>query len=151
MFNSGAMAHFSDANLCQATATGAALRGPVPPTNRQQTIKKPDRRPGDQAPDLQFLVAGQDLNLRPLGYEPSGTVQHTPVPRAPARHRPAASGTSSQADCTTAASQTSRQNTMLATAMIPAGLPRSQLLTALRAMAGYLIHTAGPATSAPGT
>src|SRR5512140_1763370 len=31
---------------------------PVPPTNRQRMIKRPDRLPGDQAPDLHLLVAG---------------------------------------------------------------------------------------------
>jgi len=53
------------------------------------------------------------MNPRPLGYEPSGTVQRSPVPRAPVRHRPAAGGTFSQTVSTTAPSQTSRQNSML--------------------------------------
>jgi hypothetical protein len=37
---------------------------PVPPTNHQRMIKRPDRRPGDQAPDLYFQVAGGGMNRR---------------------------------------------------------------------------------------
>ncbi len=33
-----------DADLCQSSAQRAALRGPIPPTNGQQTGKRPDRR-----------------------------------------------------------------------------------------------------------
>jgi len=44
------------AALCRSRAESAAIRGPVPPTNHQRMIKRPDRRPGDQAPDLHFLV-----------------------------------------------------------------------------------------------
>jgi hypothetical protein len=43
------------------------------------------------------------MNPRPLGYEPSGTVQHSLVPGVPVRHRPAAGATSSQAVSTKAA------------------------------------------------
>lgn len=35
-----------------------AGRGAIPPTSRQRTIKGPDRRPGDQAPDLHSLGSG---------------------------------------------------------------------------------------------
>ena len=49
---------------CLSLAQRAALRGPVPPTSGQRMIKRPDRRPGDQAPDLHFLVAG-------AGFEPA--------------------------------------------------------------------------------
>ena len=37
------------------------------------------------------------MNLRPLGYEPSGTVQHSPVPCGFVQYRPAARGTFRQA------------------------------------------------------
>ena len=61
-------------------------RGPIAPTNRQQTGKRPDRRLGDQASDLHFLVAG-GMNLRPLGYETHDA--RPPCPgRARASHRP---------------------------------------------------------------
>ena len=52
------------ADVCQSRAESAAIRGPIPPTNRQRMIKRPDRRSGDQAPDLHFLVAG-------AGFEPA--------------------------------------------------------------------------------
>jgi hypothetical protein len=54
----------SDADACQSRTGRAMLTGQIPPTNRQRTIKKPDRRPGDQAPDLHLLVAG-------AGFEPA--------------------------------------------------------------------------------
>jgi hypothetical protein len=38
--------------------------GQICPTNRQQMIKRPDRRLSDQASDLHFLVAG-------AGFEPA--------------------------------------------------------------------------------
>ena len=37
------------------------------------------------------------MNLRPLGYEPSGTVQHSSVPSGFVQYRPAAGGTFRQA------------------------------------------------------
>jgi hypothetical protein len=43
--------------------------GPVPPTNRQRMIKRPDRLPGDQASDLNLLVAGAGFEPATLGYE----------------------------------------------------------------------------------
>ncbi len=45
------------------------------------------------------------MNPRPLGYEPSGTVQQSPVPHAPVRHRPAERGTFRQAVSMTTPSQ----------------------------------------------
>ena len=54
----------SCATSCQSLAQRAVSREPVPPTNRQRTIKRPDRRCGNRASDLHFLVAG-------AGFEPA--------------------------------------------------------------------------------
>jgi hypothetical protein len=54
----------ADADVCRFLAAMHAKRGPVPRTNRGQTIKRPDRLSGDQASDLHFLVAG-------AGFEPA--------------------------------------------------------------------------------
>jgi hypothetical protein len=48
----------SDALSCPTLAQRAALWGSFSRTNRGQTIKRPDRRPGDQASDLQLLGSG---------------------------------------------------------------------------------------------
>ena len=54
----------SGAGACRSRAGYAVLTGQIPPTNRQRMIKRPDRRPGDQASDLHLLVAG-------AGFEPA--------------------------------------------------------------------------------
>jgi hypothetical protein len=54
----------SGADACRSRAGCAMLTGQIPPTNRQRMIKRPDRRPGDQASDLHLLVAG-------AGFEPA--------------------------------------------------------------------------------
>src|SRR5215470_8719031 len=52
------------AEVGRSTPPAAGLHGPILRTNRGQTIKRPDRLSGDQAPDLHFLVAG-------AGFEPA--------------------------------------------------------------------------------
>ena len=47
-----------DAFPCQLPPPGAALLGPIPRTNRGLMIKRPDRRPGDQASDLVLPGSG---------------------------------------------------------------------------------------------
>jgi hypothetical protein len=39
----------------------ASVRGQIPPTNRQRMIKRPDRRPGDQALTCTYWLGGRDL------------------------------------------------------------------------------------------
>jgi len=87
--SSGPSAPSRAANACQTAPSPDALHGPILRTNRGQTIKRPDRHPGDQASDLHLLVAGRDLNPRPLGYEPS---RHCSTPAIIVRGRPAFPG-----------------------------------------------------------
>ena len=70
--NGGAKRAFDDADLRRSSALPAAAQGQIPRTNRGQSIKKARPGLGDRVPDLHFLVAGQDLNLRPLGCEDRG-------------------------------------------------------------------------------
>ena len=60
------------------------------------------------------------MNPRPLGYEPSGTVQHSPVPRAPVRHGPAGRGTFRQAVSMTVPSQNRGRTPCLSPAALTA-------------------------------
>src|SRR6266702_2430415 len=57
------------------------------PRSRQSMIKKARSPSGDQACDLDFLVAGRDLNPRPLGYEAVARVPMNFEVRAAPRSR----------------------------------------------------------------
>jgi hypothetical protein len=59
-----AQAAAHDADLCRCRPEHVAPEGPIPRTSRGQTIKRPDRRCGNRASDLHFLVAG-------AGFEPA--------------------------------------------------------------------------------
>src|ERR1035437_7359007 len=70
------------------------------PTDKQRANDQEARPPSPVIGPLTCTSwwRGQDLNLRPLGYEPSGTLQHRPTPRPFVRHCLAANGPANRAE-----------------------------------------------------